>query len=546
MAEQFPCPNPTCPHVFSISELQSGGPVSCPRCGFRMQGKGAAPTPVAARPAQPVARPAVPVPPPVAPVALPVTASAPLAAPVMPAPLSGMPVIDVDLVASPPPAAPPRAVVAGKPAVASSAPVIASPIAGSPLARAAGVSPGLPTSRRSDGMRAVNRVLIVLGVLGVSACLVSGVTVFVLVQFGFFTFEELYRGEVLRKDGPRSSDYSPINGKIRTLKGTEEQAFELRLLRGNWDPDREIKTTLGATGAWRSKDDLWLAVLVKDYGTQKPRDAELLQQGIEKLEARFGESLELGAKPEPTDFAGERAQRLAFKGQVGVVISWGECTMFSHHGFGYWVFVGGPSLDEVHEYDAELKKEKSGFALVTERKGWREQPPKMETFNSSDRLISVTAQEGVWEKSEPANAEFETGTLLLFGRYLKENDNTKNAHLQVFTVEQQADLKEAMKQAREFLEKHRKEQNSGYKLDLVPDSGQTEAGAVEDIGNRKGRVAELMLSLNDSPMRYYLVAVTSEPEQTTVVLCDCIWKSRQIWRQDFLDLFKTFKAKPKG
>ena len=68
---------------------------------------------------------------------------------------------------------------------------------------------------------------------------------------------------------------------------------------------------------------------------------------------------------------------------------------------------------------------------------------------------------------------------------------------------------------------------------------------MEDIGNRKGRVADLLLTLNDSRVRYYMVAVISEPEHVTVVLCDCTWKSRQIWRQDFLDLFKTFRAKAK-
>jgi hypothetical protein len=37
-----------------------------------------------------------------------------------------------------------------------------------------------------------------------------------------------------------------------------------------------------------------------------------------------------------------------------------------------------------------------------------------------------------------------------------------------------------------------------------------------------------------------------EPDRVTVVLCDCLWRSRQIWRQDFLDLLKTCKAKAKA
>jgi hypothetical protein len=221
--------------------------------------------------------------------------------------------------------------------------------------------------------------------------------------------------------------------------------------------------------------------------------------------------------------------------------------MFAHHGFGYWVFAGGPSIDDVHGIYAELRKDDTGFSLVTDRKGWREQPLKTETFTSSDGLVSLSAPEGVWQKSVPANSEFESGTLLLLGLFLKEKDNTKNAHLQAFALDKQPDLKESMKQARDYLEKHRKEQNSGYKVELSPDAaGQSELGVVDDVGNRKGRIVELMLSLNDSPARYYLVAVVSGAEQDSVLLCECNWKSRQIWRQDFLELFKTFKAKGAG
>ena len=56
----------------------------------------------------------------------------------------------------------------------------------------------------------------------------------------------------------------------------------------------------------------------------------------------------------------------------------------------------------------------------------------MDTFVSTDKVISLMAPEGVWEGATAANAEFESGTLLLLGRYLKEKDNQKNAHLQVF------------------------------------------------------------------------------------------------------------------
>ena len=52
-----------------------------------------------------------------------------------------------------------------------------------------------------------------------------------------------------------------------------------------------------------------------------------------------------------------------------------------------------------------------------------DEPPKTETFASSDGRVSVAAPEGAWEKFVPATVEFETGTLLLLGRYQKEKDN---------------------------------------------------------------------------------------------------------------------------
>lgn len=536
MADQFPCPNPTCTHVFSLAELQASSQVGCPRCGFRVQGRAPAPPPP--RPAAAPAKAKAPAVPLASPVAAPVVNAArvppPAAKKIQATPVQATPPrkappqagdIDVDLVDHPPLAAP----VVKATSVKAGRPVVASPLGG--LTSGA---PGRSPPVRNDGLRALIRVLVILSVIAVSIGVVVVGVVF-LVAFNPPNLD----------GGARASDYLVVTGSARTLKGTDEKAFKLLLLKNTWDQDRELKSHFGALGAWRNKsDELWLAIAVKDYGTTRPRDAELVQQGIEKLEGQFGESLELAAKTEPAEVAGVAAQRLTFKGQLGAVVSWGECTMFSYHGFAYWLFLGGPSLEDISTYAAELKKPETGIALETDRKGWREQPPRTVTFAAADGLVSVTAPEGVWEQSTPANVEFETGTLLLLGRYVKEKDNTKNAHLQIFTMDKQADLKEAAKQAKDFLEKLKKEQFTGYKLAPAAE-GQSDLGVVEDVGNRKGRIAELSLARDDAPMRYYLLAVVSEPERVTVVLCDCLWNSRQIWRQDFLDLLKTYKAKAK-
>jgi hypothetical protein len=544
MANKIPCPNPACTHVFALAELQASAALCCPRCGFRMQGRGktvaAAPAAPAKPSASPSASPAATV------IVAQIAASPPASAlPVRPEPArptAARPLkapaakIDVKLVTAPAPAAP----------------VIAAPVVAPSGNRVVVVPPATPPTdkpapRRGDGTRAVMRLLLVLGVIAAAFCLVATGLVVIVTGFGFMSFDDIVNGRMPVDVRAQRGDYQAFTGNARNLRGTEEKAFKLLLAKNSWAPDKELKTQLAANWAWMNKqDDVWLAVAVKDYGTQKPREAELLQLGIERLEQRFGENLELAAKAEPLDFAGAPAQKLTFKGTLGAVVWWGECITLTHHGFGYWIYLGGPTSDEVEPFEAELKKEETGFSLVTDRKGWREQPPRTESFASSDGVLTVTAVEGVWEKAGSATGEYDTGTLLLLGRYLKERDNQKNAHLQTFTLEKQTDAKEAMKLAKEHIEKVKKEQTSGYKLAAASDAaGQSELGVVEDIGNRRGRIAELMLSVNDNAMRYYLVAVISEGDQVHVVLCECNWKSRQIWRQEFLGLFKAMKVRAK-
>src|SRR5947209_5936635 len=396
MADQLPCPNPTCSHVFTLAVLQASPAVVCPRCGFSMQGKAAPPKPAAPAKAPP--------------------ASPPLALPV------GGTILTAEIVAP----APQRAAVVSPPP-----PVVAPPIAPAYAPPVAAPGP------RADGLRAALRMCIVLGAVGMAVLLVIGGVFAILVGFGFATPRELLTLQALHNIGKDSATTGrqPFVGRARTVKGTEEKAFRLLLAKDVWTPDKDLRTRLGALGAWQNKDaGVWLAIAVKDFGTHNPREAELVQSGMERLEAYFGEALELAAKTESVEFAGTAAQKLTFKGQLNAVVRWGECVMLAHQGFGYWIFLAGPTLEETQPLEDELKAEQTGFALETDRKGWREQPPPVDRFVSSDGVLSLTAAEGVWEKATQPNVEYETGTLLLLGRYLKERDNLKNAHLQTLTL----------------------------------------------------------------------------------------------------------------
>ena len=328
----------------------------------------------------------------------------------------------------------------------------------------------------------------------------------------------------------------------RNLKNADEKAFRLLLPQNLWAMDKEVRAKLGAHAAWsHKKEDFWFAVYVKDFGLVRPRDAELLDAGIDKLEKAYGENLELAAKQELTSFNNLPAVRLEFKGQIGSVVTRGEFMALAHHGFGYWIFLGAPTLEEARNHWNDLQTETTGLKLVTDRKGWREQPAKMVVFRGESGALTLTAPEGVWAKEEVKEVD-ERGELLLSGRYRGgEKDNRKNASVLVTTLDVKGVLKEAMKAAREFYETKKKEDNKGVNYQFGPAEEGQEEGFEEEFANKKGRILELKISIGDEPKRYVLLALAAG--QPFLVQCDCTWDSRQIWRQDFLELVRSLRAK---
>jgi hypothetical protein len=146
-----------------------------------------------------------------------------------------------------------------------------------------------------------------------------------------------------------------------------------------------------------------------------------------------------------------------------------------------------------------------------------------------------------WEGLRNPKDVEENGVLFLSGKYMRAKDNRKNANFLVFTLKKEEDLKSAMKAAREYLDNKVKGENETYKIAIATEvsPGQTDAGSTENVGNRPGRVAELKRLAVDEIQRYYFLAVVNEADATYVVLGDCSWDSRQIWRSDFLDVMRS-------
>jgi hypothetical protein len=333
-----------------------------------------------------------------------------------------------------------------------------------------------------------------------------------------------------------------VIGNVRNQSGADEKAFKLILADRGWSADQEMRRRLGAVTAWKRTDknkEGWLAIAVRDYGTVKPRDAELIRAGIEKLEQYFEGSVELDEKVAAATISGVEAQRLLFKGQLHAVAWWGHMYFLVRDGLGYWLYVAAPTSEEADQLFADdMQGENIGFVFTGDRSGWREQPVKMDSFRGEGKL-TLTAPQGIFEK-HPSKDQDERGILYLYGRFKKEKDNRKNAEVLALTLDKKGDLKEALKEAKKYLEDRKQEESKDYKLEGAGEGTEaSELGAATPVGDRPGRVAEYKLMRGDAPVRYWMVAVAVDADKTYVICCSCGWESRQIWRSDFQELLHS-------
>jgi hypothetical protein len=373
-------------------------------------------------------------------------------------------------------------------------------------------------------------------VLVVAALVVGGI---------LFALEGNRRGE---DDDSPDRNALVLNGLVFNQKGNEERAFRLVLSRGVWAGNDKLKRGLKAVVGLERADPeaALLAVAAQDYGTKMPRDAELLQGAIGRLEGYFGENLELGERPEPGELAGRPAQVLPFRGSAGGVQWEGECHMTARHGLGYWLFVGAPSREAAQQVLAGLQGDRGrGLVLSDERPGWSEQPPKLLLFAGRRAPFTVRGREGVWQSFAAVKEVDPNAKLFLLGRDPEDRkDNLRTAAVLVLALDQVVpDLEAALAAARDYLEASKKQEGKGYQIVSAADKkGKAgEAGAPRQIGNRPGQVAELRLVRDGVPVKYLLLGVVRTPERIYVFDCEAHWPHRQAWRRDFLDLLATFR-----
>jgi hypothetical protein len=329
-----------------------------------------------------------------------------------------------------------------------------------------------------------------------------------------------------------------------------------------WQVDRDVQLALPANVAMsrRGPSDTF-AVFYRDYKDRLPRDAELLDEALTKLRARFSD-LEYERKTGDPDakLGGQPALLVEFQGEDrdNVTVN-GQVLILAYRGWGYWFYTWGPlgQHDQVLPEWAELRK---GFVLGSLREGWSEKPPKTRTARGKALPYKLEYIESVWEeiKPEDAAAYDKQADLVLLGHDPRDKEVQsagQRATVQVLALDKAADLDAAVKLARDYLlekEKDRQANGGDYNypettIDVAKDPNLHDADNDADLGGFRGRVQKLYVKNTESRVRYVVLGVVRTDEGVLAVVCECSWGRRDFWEQEFAPLLQKLRpAKPKG
>jgi hypothetical protein len=492
MANGFPCPNPTCQHVFSPEAVKGAASLTCPRCGsiFQFRPRAVGPTAPAPRPqpkpstaqASPARVKAPPVKAPAAPAAIPV-------------------------------------VTPVEPVSSNTAEVLAPPADFLP-----------PSLRRRSAKAPKGKRGILLPILaGFVVVLVLGVAVWYLLSLVGSVVEPNAAPGVVQ-DGTRFN-------------------YHFQAPSADWKQDDRTRLDLKAPLALRrTNPNSWLVVMATDYATRTPQDAEMVDEAVRRLKAFFKDTLEWEARPE-VELAGKRAQRLVFLAELKSVAMVGECYLLANQGIGYWFVTWAPA-ELKDAASMEWDNLRKGFTLLKERDGWSEKPPEQFTVSGSDKAppYRLTCTKGVWEKQQEANPFDPRADVALLGRDATEpKDADKTATALVLLLPKANDLRAAVTAAKAYLVEQQKKLYPETTLEEIEGKVKSEERQPEEIGNVRGQVLRLHVKSTSDLQKLVYLAVIQRPELDHVVVlqCECDWRRRVYWEVNFTQLERKFHLKIK-
>jgi hypothetical protein len=318
--------------------------------------------------------------------------------------------------------------------------------------------------------------------------------------------------------------------------------FRYRAPDSPWTADQDLKLAMKVEFAYRrSSPNRWLALVAKDYKDRSPRDSDLHDEIIPRLRAYF-KDMEYGA-PRNLEFAGKPAKVLEFQGQVNSVMMNGECVMLSNQGIGYWLLTWSPLVDKDQALE-EWPALRERFSLMNERDGWSKDLRKMATVQGDKASYTLRFAEAIWEKQDPASADQAAEIYLLGSDPNEVKDASKTATAQVLLLPLQDDLKAATAATKDYILKMQKE--GGYPETERPEVQKDKDGDLDrktDVGNRVGQIVQLRVKNGETRQRYVLAAVLLLPDNVLAIVCECDWRRRDYWQQEFLTLLEKLQVK---
>lgn len=148
----------------------------------------------------------------------------------------------------------------------------------------------------------------------------------------------------------------------------ESKEFNYRFVfpESAWKQNNQIRMNVKANllAMTRSNPNAWFALAARDFKTSTPEKAQVIDEGVKRLEGYFQE---LEWDPAPDGFLAQRsAWVLVFQGKVENTLMRGECHILTNKNMTYW-FTTWCAAKEAPHLESEWSKIREGFSLLDVR-----------------------------------------------------------------------------------------------------------------------------------------------------------------------------------
>ncbi len=317
-----------------------------------------------------------------------------------------------------------------------------------------------------------------------------------------------------------------------------------------WQEDRGL---LGSAVAYRrSGPASSMALVFHDYHTRLPRDAELIDEALNKLRGAMTDvEYEVKPKDEQSKLGGQPAVRLEFQGGDKDVPVHGECVAMAYRGVAYWFFTWAP-VDDAPGLVDEWAGLRAKFTVGDQREGWTEKPPETAVVQGDKPPYRLDYIKSVWEKQAEPKKYGPLADAVLLGYDPKDTDARAGADaatVQVLALEKAPDLHAAIKEANDALLEIEKEKQAdgdnylfpGAVLGPVTDKGLNNADAAVKVGGFDGHVVKFEAKQSADHSKYVVLEVVKMDDGVLAVACESAWDRRDFWDQEFTALLARLK-----